>query len=324
MVYTKNRKDLKDMKYKIFVDGSEGTTGLKINERLAGRDDLEMIKIDMDKRKDTDARKKCINEADIVFLCLPDAAAKEAVSLIENNRTKVIDASTAHRTNGSWAYGLPELSPEHRLKIQSSSRVAVPGCYATGFISIVYPLVTGGIVPKDYPVTVHAISGYSGGGKKLIEQYEAPTGNSFESPQLYALGMTHKHIPEMTKITGLQFAPIFSPIVSSYYKGMSVCVPLYTRMLPGYTKISVHEYLSSYYKNEKFIKVMPLDTEAGYVNSFLGATRLNDSNFLEIYVTGNDEQIMLISVLDNLGKGSSGAAIQNMNIMLGLDESLGL
>lgn len=313
------------MKYKIFVDGSEGTTGLKINERLAGRNDLELIKIEVDKRKDLDARKKCINKADIVFLCLPDTAAKEAVSLIENTKTKVIDASTAHRTNDSWAYGLPELSPEHRIKIQNSSRVAVPGCYATGFISIVYPLVAGNIVPKDYPVTVHAISGYSGGGKKLIEQYEAPSGNPFESPQLYALGLAHKHIPEMTKITGLQFAPIFSPVVSSYYKGMSVCVPLHTRMLPGsYSKNSMHEYLSSYYKNETFIKVMPLGTEAGYTNSFLGATRLNDSNYLEIYVTGNDEQIMLISVLDNLGKGSSGAAIQNMNIMLGLDESLGL
>lgn len=313
------------MKYKIFVDGSEGTTGLKINERLASRDDLDIIKIDFDKRKDTNERKKYINNSDIVFLCLPDSAAKEAVSLIGNPSTRVIDASTAHRTDMNWAYGLPELSKVQRLKIQSSARVAVPGCYATGFISIMHPLIAEGIVPKDYPVTTHAISGYSGGGKKLIEQYESSDPTPFESPQLYGLGMSHKHIPEMTIISGLNFAPIFSPIVSSYYKGMSVCVPLYSRLLSGsHTKKTIHEFLSYYYNGEKYIKVMPLGAEKDYPNSFLGATRVNDTNYLEIYVVGNDEQIMLVSILDNLGKGSSGAAIQNMNIMLGLDEGLGL
>jgi N-acetyl-gamma-glutamyl-phosphate reductase len=313
------------MKYKIFVDGSEGTTGLKINERLEMRNDLDILKINPEKRKDIKERKKYINDADIVFLCLPDAAAKEAVSLIENPSTRVIDASTAHRISPEWAYGLPELSKDHRNKIENSSRVAVPGCYATGFICIAYPLIAGDILPKDYPITCHALSGYSGGGKKLIEQYESSQGHGFESPQLYALGLAHKHIPEMTAISGLDNPPIFSPIVCSYFKGMSVCVPLYTKHLKGsFCKESIHEFLTDYYKSEKFVRVMPLGVEKEYTNSFLGSTRLNDTNFLEIYVTGNADQIMLVSVLDNLGKGSSGAAIQNMNIMLGLDEGIGL
>lgn len=313
------------MKYKIFVDGSEGTTGLKINERLEDRYDLEVLKIDPEKRKDTNERKKYINAADIVFLCLPDAAAKEAVELVENPSTKIIDASTAHRINPEWAYGLPELSQKHRLKIQNASRVAVPGCYATGFISIVHPLVSGNILPNDYHVTCHALSGYSGGGKKLIGQYDAPEGHDFESPQLYALGLTHKHVPEMTVISGLENPPIFSPIVCSYFKGMAVCVPLFRKLLSGTpSKENIHEFMTDYYSKEKFIKVMPLGVEKEYSNSFLSATRVNDTNCLEIYVTGNEEQIMLVSVLDNLGKGSSGAAIQNMNIMLGLSEDIGL
>ncbi len=313
------------MKFKVFVDGSEGTTGLQINERLAVRNDLYILKIDAEKRKDINERKKCLNEANMVFLCLPDTAATEAVSLIDNPETKVIDASTAHRTNSSWAYGLPELSKQHRAKIRNSARVSVPGCYATGFISLMYPLVSGGLVQKDYPVTTHAVSGYSGGGKKLIAQFEAPEGNPFESPQLYALGLTHKHIPEMTVISGLEYAPLFSPIVCPYYKGMSVCVPIYPRLLPKpMSKEDIHVFLTNYYGGEKFVKVMPLGAEKEYINNFIGATRVNNTNYLEIYVTGNSDQIMLVSVLDNLGKGSSGAAIQNMNIMLGLDEDTGL
>mgnify|MGYP000924639154 CR=1 FL=1 len=313
------------MKFKVFVDGSEGTTGLQINERLALRSDLDIIKIDTEKRKDINERKKCLNNADIVFLCLPDTAAIEAVSLIENPRTKIIDASTAHRTNANWAYGLPELSKSHRAKIQNSARVSVPGCYATGFITLMYPLVSGGIIPRDYPVTIHAVSGYSGGGKKLIAQFEAPEGNPFESPQLYALGLNHKHKPEMTVISGLEYSPIFSPMVCPNYKGMYVCVPIHTRLLPkSITKEAVHAFLSNHYSGEKFIKVMPLDAEKEYMNSFISATRVNNTNYLEIYVTGNSEQIMLVSVLDNLGKGSSGAAVQNMNIMLGLSEDIGL
>lgn len=313
------------MKYKIFVDGSEGTTGLQINERLALRKDLDILKIDPDKRKDPEERKKFLNNAHIVFLCLPDAAAKEAVALIDNPSVKVIDASTAHRTNSAWAYGLPELSSSQRSKIHNSSRVAVPGCYATGFISLVYPLISDGIASKGYPITAHAVSGYSGGGKKLIGQFEAPEGNPFESPQLYALGLNHKHIPEMTVISGLNSAPIFSPIVCPYYKGMSVCVPLYRKLLDKkYSKEDMHKFLADYYGGEKFIKVMPLGIEKDYVNSFIGATRLNNTNDLEIYVSGNEDQILLTSVLDNLGKGSSGAAVQNMNIMLGLPEGEGL
>ncbi len=313
------------MKFKVFVDGSEGTTGLQINERLALRDDLDILKIDAEKRKDINERKKMLNSADIVFLCLPDAAAMESVSLIDNPSVKVIDASTAHRTNPDWVYGFPELSKEHRLKIQSAKRVSVPGCYATGFISLMYPVVSKGILQKDYPVTTHAVSGYSGGGKKLIAQFESSEGGEFQSPQLYSLGLKHKHIPEMTKITGLSNAPIFSPLVCPYYKGMSVCVPIFARLLSEpVTKEAVHEFLSEYYKGQTFVKVMPMGAEAEYTNSFIGATRLNDTNNLEIYVSGNTEQIMLISVLDNLGKGSSGAAIQNMNIMLGLPEATGL
>ncbi|EMS70856.1 N-acetyl-gamma-glutamyl-phosphate reductase [Ruminiclostridium cellobioparum] len=313
------------MKFKVFVDGSEGTTGLQINERLAARNDLYILKIDAEKRKDINERKKCLNQADVVFLCLPDAAAAEAVSLIDNPATRVIDASTAHRTNSDWAYGLPELSRHHRSKIESSARVSVPGCYATGFISLIYPLVSEGLVQKDYPVTAHAISGYSGGGKKLIAQFEAPDGNPFESPQLYALDLTHKHIPEMTVISGLKYAPLFSPIVCPYYKGMSVCVPVYPRLLQKpLSKEDIHGFLTDYYSREKFIKVMPLGTEKEYINNFIGATRVNNTNYIEIYVTGNTDQIMLVSVLDNLGKGSSGAAIQNMNIMLGLREDTGL
>lgn len=313
------------MKCKVFVDGSEGTTGLQINERLALRTDLDIIKIDAKKRKDTAERKKCLNEADIVFLCLPDPAAIEAVTLIVNPSTKVIDASTAHRTNAAWEYGLPELSSSHRSKIQKSKRVSVPGCYATGFISLMYPLVSGGLVQRDYPVTTHAISGYSGGGKKLIAQFESPDGNPFESPQLYALGLTHKHLSEMKFISGLTDTPLFSPIVCPYYKGMSVCVPLYPKLLSKpLSKEDIHAFLTDHYRGEEFIKVMPLEAEKEYTNSFIGATRVNNTNILEIYVTGNPHQIMLISVLDNLGKGSSGAAIQNMNIMLGLNQNVGL
>ncbi|OPX45490.1 N-acetyl-gamma-glutamyl-phosphate reductase [Ruminiclostridium hungatei] len=313
------------MKYRVFVDGSEGTTGLQLNERLDLRNDLDIIKIDAEKRKDINERKKCLNSADIVFLCLPDTAAVEAVALIDNPSTRVIDASTAHRTNPQWVYGLPELSREHRAGIQASARVSVPGCYATGFISLMYPLISKGIVQKDYPVTSHAISGYSGGGKKLIAQFEDPRGNPFESPQLYALGLSHKHIPEMTAISGLEQAPIFSPIVCPYYKGMSVCIPLFPKLLPKpAAKEDIHAFLSEYYGQERFIRVMPPDSEKEYINSFIGATRVNNTNNLEIYVTGNTERILLIAVLDNLGKGSSGAAIQNMNIMLGLDEATGL
>ena len=313
------------MKYKIFVDGSEGTTGLQINDRLNMRDDLLLLHIEQEKRKDIEERRLLLNSADIVFLCLPDAAAKESVSLISNPTTKVIDASTAHRVNPDWCYGFPELSSEHRKKIAKAHRVSVPGCYATGFISLIYPCITMGLINVDYPVTTHAVSGYSGGGKKLINQYQTEFEERLETPQLYSLGLSHKHIPEMKYICGLLYAPIFSPLVCNYYKGMSVCVPIHNRLLSKkYSVKDFHAALEQHYSNEGFVRVMPLGSENLLPNGFVNANKVNNINSLEIYVTGNEDQILLTAILDNLGKGSSGAAVQCMNIMLGLDESVGL
>ncbi|MBP3887047.1 MAG: N-acetyl-gamma-glutamyl-phosphate reductase [Cellulosilyticum sp.] len=322
-------------KYTVYVDGQAGTTGLKINERLMNHPYVEILKIDEDKRKDLNERKKMINSADIVFLCLPDAASIEAVSLIEpsNTRTKILDASTAHRTNPNWTYGIPELSKEAREKIANSSRTAVPGCYASSFILPLYPLVQSGIIPKDYPITSYGISGYSGAGKAAIADYTDPdiatNHPTYLAPRPYALGLTHKHIPEMQKIVGLEHKPIFSPIVNNYFKGLSVSTMIHTRLLPKkYTPKDLHEYLSNYYKDEHFVKVMPFNPTECSVNNlgdkFFTPIACNDTNYAEIFVCGNDEQILLLTRLDNLGKGASGAAIQNMNIMLGLDETLAL
>jgi N-acetyl-gamma-glutamyl-phosphate reductase len=315
------------MKYKIFVDGQEGTTGLKIHERLETRDDIEILKISSEKRKDIVERRRLINMSDIVFLCLPDASSRESVSLVENNVTRIIDASTAHRTAEGWIYGLPELSQTQRQLIKTSKRVSVPGCYATGFNLAIHPLIKEGILPKDYPVTCHAVSGYSGGGKKLIEQYETTTENSanLRSPRFYSLGLSHKHIPEMQKISGLQYPPLFVPVVGNYFKGMSVSVPLLSRLLnKNIGGIEIQKLLAKYYKDEHFIKVMPYNEDSNLDNGFFGATACNDTNTLQLSVFGNSEQILLMSRLDNLGKGASGAAIQLMNIMLGIDEAYGL
>lgn len=315
------------MKYKVFVDGQEGTTGLKINERLEVRSDIEVLKIDPDKRKDPAERSKLLNEADIAFLCLPDAAARESVSMVTNNTTRLIDASTAHRTQPEWVYGLPELSRGQRELIKSSRRVAVPGCHATGFNLALYPLVKEGIVPKDYPITCHSITGYSGGGKKLIELYETESENAcnLESPRFYSLTLAHKHLPEMQKVTGLSYPPVFTPIVSNYYQGMSVSVPLVTRLLNKKPAArDIHEFLAAYYQGERFVKVMPYDCESCLDKGYLGATGCNNTNNIELYVFGHQEQVLILSRLDNLGKGASGAAIQNMNIMLGVDEGEGL
>lgn len=314
------------MKYKVYVDGQEGTTGLKINERLANRADLEILKIDSDKRKDIETRRLFLNQADIVFLCLPDAASREAVSLVHNDKTKIIDASTAFRTNAEWVYGLPELSRDYREKIKASSRVANPGCYATGFNAAVYPLVKEGIIAKNYPLTCHAVSGYSGGGKKLIEQFENIDKNpKLASPLFYGLSLNHKHLPEMQKVNNLVYPPIFTPIVANYYQGMTVVIPLTSRLLNK--KLSageVQQVLAQHYSSEKFVRVMPYEKEYTYDGGLFNATECNDTNRLDIFVFGNDDQIVLLSRLDNLGKGASGAAVQNMNIMLGLDEGLGL
>lgn len=314
------------MQYKVFIDGQEGTTGLKIIERFKDRNDVEILKIDENLRKDVNERKKLINQSDFTFLCLPDVAAMEAVSLVENDHVKIIDASTAHRTNEDWAYGLPELSKQHREKIQKSNRVAVPGCYASGFISIVYPLIQSSVISKDHPVICHALSGYSGAGKNMIAKYESENKpDALYAPRHYALSQEHKHLKEMQAITGLSFKPMFNPIIDNYYSGMIVSVPLITRTMQNpMTAKQVWEVLSKHYEVGHFVRVMPLMGEGVIENGFLPANTLAGKNHMELFVFGNDEQILIASRLDNLGKGASGAAVQCMNIMMGIDEKTGL
>ncbi len=310
---------------KVFIDGSEGTTGLRIHERLGKRNDIEILEIDSAKRKDPDEIKKFINESDITFLCLPDAAAIEAVSYVENENTVIIDASTAHRTLEGWAYGFPELSAAHREAIRKGKRIAVPGCYASGFIGLVYPLVRGGIIPADYPLSVFAASGYSGGGKKLIAQYEEEgRDKKYDSARMYAWGQSHKHLKEMKAICGLEREPLFLPFTTNYHSGMVVQLPLYSYLLKDKkSPEEIRDYLAQYYKDERFIKVMPFgaDVEAGGA-LFTDACAGWDG--MEIFVTGNDERIVAATRFDNLGKGASGAAVQCMNIVLGADEATGL
>lgn len=303
----------------VFIDGKDGTTGLQIYERLGRRPDVKIITLPEEKRKDLSARKEAINGADVVFLCLPDAAAKEAVSLAENDKVKIIDASTAHRTNPDWAYGFPELSKESREKIAVSNRIANPGCYASGFISLVYPLTAGKIASGDYPFVCHAVSGYSGAGKKGIAQYEnKDRSDEFDSPRLYALTLGHKHLPEMVKVCFLTRKPIFNPYVCDYYAGMTVNVPVFRDMLvKKYTVSDMKKYLSDFYGGSNFISVISADETDGYI----AANNLVGTNKMQIIVGGNDEQILLSSRFDNLGKGASGAAVQNMNIAFGLDET---
>lgn len=304
---------------KVFIDGREGTTGLRIDVRLKLRGDVELLTLPESLRKDVSARKEAINASDVTFLCLPDAAAREAVSLAENPHTVVIDASTAHRTEEGWAYGFAELSPEHRKAIAGGKRIANPGCYASGFIALVYPLIEEGIVPRDYPFVCHAVSGYSGGGKKQIANYEnMPREKTLDTPRLYALGLEHKHLPEMVKVCSLLRTPVFNPYICDFYSGMSVSVPLFCDFLKkGTTKETVKKILSERYGSSRFIRV---SEEEG----FLSANKLVGTNDMELFVNGNGERILLTATLDNLGKGASGAAIQNMNIALGLDERLGL
>ena len=303
-------------KPKIYIDGKEGTTGLQIYERLGKRDDVELLLIDEDKRKDTEERRKFLNAADIVFLCLPDAAAKEAVTLIENDHTRVIDASTAHRTDPDWDYGFAELSKAHRAAIAGSRRVANPGCHASGFISSVYPLVARGVVPEDFAFTCSSLTGYSGGGKKMIAEYEdAERDSRHDSERIYGLNLHHTHLPEMEYVCGLMHAPVFVPIVGDFYKGMATTV-----MLPGVDAHIVHDTLAEHYANQNFVTVAPTggDENVIYANTMAG----RDS--LRLIVCGHEEQTIVTALFDNLGKGASGAAVQNMNIMLGLEETTGL
>lgn len=307
---------------KIYIDGQEGTTGLKILERFNGRNDIELLRIDEDKRKDNDERKRMINSSDFTFLCLPDAAAREAAAMADD-KVRIIDASTAHRTNPDWAYGFPELGRDFREKIAKSNRVAVPGCYASGFISMVYPLVKLGIMPADYPVSAHAVSGYSGAGKKAIAVYEsADRPADFDSPRQYALTQQHKHLPEMQKICGLEYAPTFNPLICDFFSGMVVSLPLHTRLLnKKYGAEDVRKALYEYYADSFFVKVMP-DGEPA--DGFIGSNNLSGTNYMEIFVNGNDDRLIICSRLDNLGKGASGAAVQCLNIMMGIDEKTGL
>ncbi|MBO4652648.1 MAG: N-acetyl-gamma-glutamyl-phosphate reductase [Lachnospiraceae bacterium] len=312
------------MKTKVFIDGSEGTTGLRIFERFEGRDDVELLKIPTELRKDPATIKQYINESDITFLCLPDAAAIEAAEMAKDD-VVIIDTSTAHRTVDGWAYGFPELSAEHRSAVKNSKRIAVPGCYASGFIGIGYPLVTMGILPADYPVSIFAVSGYSGGGKKLIAAYEEEgRDKKFDSARMYAWGQSHKHLKEMKKITGLAAEPLFCPMTTNYHSGMIVQVPLFVdRLAKKVTPEELRDLFAEYYKGEKFIRVLPFgaDVEAG---GALFSDACAGWDGMEILVTGNDERIVVATRFDNLGKGASGAAIQCMNIVLGCDEAKGL
>lgn len=310
---------------KVYIDGQSGTTGLRINERLLKRNDIEILQIAEEKRHDETERAKFINEADIVFLCLPDDAAVEAVKLCTNPNTVIIDASTAHRTNSEWAYGFPELDTKLFDKIKNSKRIANPGCYASGFMSIVYPLVKMNIAPSDYPFSANAISGYSGAGKKGIAEYENnDRDNLYDAPRLYAMSMAHKHLKEMQVIAGLKEKPLFNPYVCDFYEGMLVTIPLYTnRLNKKYSVEEIHDMFVKYYDGQDFVRIMPLE-EKGTIDGYLSANHLTGKDYMEIYFAGNDERINIVCALDNLGKGASGAAIESMNIVLGLDPKTGL
>ena len=312
------------LKPKVYIDGKEGTTGLQIYDRLAARDDIDLLLIDEDKRKDTDERKKLLNAADIVFLCLPDAAAVEAVGLVENPDTRIIDASTAHRTAPGWVYGFPELKPGQRQAIAASKRVANPGCHATGFISVTAPLVELGLLPKDADLSCFSLTGYSGGGKKMISQYEAEDRDAaLSAPCPYGLGQGHKHLPEMQKICGLAKAPVFVPIVDDYYKGMATTVTLHRSQLRAVPSLhALWRAYADYYAGQAMVHVDPDPAESPAAKLYANA--MAGRNDLRIVVAGSDEAFTVTALFDNLGKGASGAAVQNMNILLGLPETTGL
>jgi len=313
------------MKYAVYVDGQEGTTGLRINEYLAQRADIEVLRIDADKRKDPAERARLLNAADVAFLCLPDAASREAAAMVTNPRTCLIDASTAHRTAPGWAFGLPELAKGQRAAIRESKRIANPGCHASAFILAVRPLVDAGLLSPDALVTATSITGYSGGGKSMIAEYEAGGQPKLTAPRPYALGLTHKHLPEMMAHTGLRHAPVFMPIVANFYKGLAVTVPLHLNQLrAGTTPQQVRDALAAHYEGERFVHVKPLRDPDTLAGGFFDVQACNDTNNVDLFVFGSEQQILVMARLDNLGKGASGAAVQSMNVHLGVDESLGL
>lgn len=303
---------------KVFIDGSAGTTGLRIYERLAERDDITLITLPEELRKDTNARKDALNSADIAFLCLPDQAAVEAVLLLDDPNTAIIDTSTAHRTADGWAYGFAELNGKREL-IKNSKRIANPGCHASGFVALVVPLIEQGIIPSDALLSCFSLTGYSGGGKNMIAQYEATDLSAeLSAPRQYGMSQTHKHLPEMAKVCGLKNAPVFCPIVSNYYSGMQVTVPLFASSISG-TKDDIINLYKDYYTSG-LVSFVPDISSAGFAH----ANKMSGFDNMHITVSGNDERILLIAEFDNLGKGASGAAIQNMNILLGCEEDKGL
>jgi N-acetyl-gamma-glutamyl-phosphate reductase len=321
----------------VFIDGEAGTTGLQIRQRLSTRHDIKLLTIPPEKRKDAVARTEYLNAADAVILCLPDDAAREAVSLIANPKVKVIDASTAHRTAPGWAYGFPEMADGHRAVIRAAKRIANPGCYPTGFIALVAPLVRAGLVPADFPITVNAVSGYSGGGKSLIEEFQnEPPETTHDAFRAYGMQLAHKHVPEMTKYAGLAHAPVFAPAVGRYAQGMLVEIPLQLWALPGQPNAAdLRDALAKFYADERFVSVADETSTAALQKSRSGAggyvaeldpEAMNGTNNLRLFVFGNDavQQARLVALLDNLGKGASGAAVQNLNLALGLEESAGL
>jgi len=312
------------MSHAVFVDGQEGTTGLRIHEYLAARRDLELLRIEPERRKDAAERARLLNAADVAFLCLPDAAAREAVALVRNPATCIIDASTAHRTLPSWVYGLPELAPGQRDAIRQGKRIANPGCHASAFILLLRPLVDVGLVPAAAAVSAMSITGYSGGGRKMIEQYEArPQPPALGAPRPYGLTMAHKHVPEMMAHTGLATPPILMPVVSSFFKGLAVSVPLHLDQL-GTTAEAIQRAYERRYAGERFVRVMPLRDPVTLADGYLDVQACNDTNRADIFVFADDSRALLVARLDNLGKGASGAAVQAMNVHLGADEGLGL
>ena len=320
------------MKPKVYIDGKEGTTGLQIYERLAAREDIELLLIAEEKRKDREERARLMNMADVVFLCLPDDAARDAVTLVTNPHTRIIDASTAHRTHPDWDYGFPELSAEHRANIVRSNRVANPGCHATGFISIVYPLVAMGVLPRDAALCCFSLTGYSGGGKKMIAQYEGEDKTALMgSPAIYAVTQSHKHLPEMKQVCGLEQTPVFSPVVDDYYKGMATTVPFHMSSLQGVSTLyEVWQKLAAWYgthdgKRLVWLAGDPSDGEiAVEASTKLYANAMAGKDGLALLLAGNDERFTVTALFDNLGKGAAGAAVQNMNLMLGFEENTGL
>ncbi|MBI1397201.1 MAG: N-acetyl-gamma-glutamyl-phosphate reductase [Betaproteobacteria bacterium] len=312
------------MTFKVFVDGQEGTTGLRIHEYLSQRTDVTLLRIDPERRKDVAARRELVNASDVTFLCLPDQAARESAALVENDRTCVIDASTAHRVDPAWTFGLPELDPAQRDRLRRAKRIANPGCHATAFILAVRPLVARGVLPAGHPVSAHSITGYSGGGRKMIEQYEAAAG-ALNAPRPYALGLLHKHLPEMRVHAALEEAPIFTPIVGPFYKGLAVTVFVPPKALAGSpSPHALRDLLAEYYEGERFVRVAPFDNDANCDAGFFDVQGSNDTNRVDLFVFGNDERVVVVARLDNLGKGASGAAVQCMNVHLGVAEGLGL